>query len=311
MMMPQIEEDGTVGFGPQFLGWLDVLDILKGLLADLRLPAENAPVRLLELMNDLEQEGRNFASKSVVTVRDMEDRGLVFLADAGSTTVLDAIQKLFMQHTAKGVRNLHRLAIFDNSGEIVGIVSQMDVLRWLLSKEESFPQILDKTIDELGLLTGRRPVLTVNVHDITLMAFHKIVEAGVSGAPVLSDQGELVANLSVSDLRALTEEHFGMLALPLGEFLALEHHLAYVGYSSDKKNSCEQRWFYGARKGKSDEQDLKLHIAQPNSSLRSVLNTFLHNHVHRVYIINEKQNNSPVESVLTLTDILQFMAGIW
>lgn len=310
MLMPQIEDDGTVGLGPQFLGWLDVLDILKALLAHLQLPDKSAPVRLLELMNGLEQEGRNFASKSIVLVRDMEDRGLVFSADADSTSVLDAIQKLFMQHSARGVRTLHRLAIFDSTGEIIGIVSQMDILRWLLSQKESLPQILDRTINELGLLTGRGPVLCVNVHDITLMAFHKIAEAGVSGAPVLSDQGDLVANLSVSDLRALTEEHFGMLALPVGEFLALEHHTAYIGYSSDKRSSSEQRWFSSTTKGKSGAHNMKLHIAQPNSSLRSVLNIFVSNHVHRVYIIEER-DDSPVGSVLTLTDVLQFMAGIW
>lgn len=43
----------------------------------------------------------------------------------------------------------------------------------------------------------------------------------VSGAPVVSDSGELIANLSISDLRALTSEHFGVLALPVAEFLAV------------------------------------------------------------------------------------------
>lgn len=41
----------------------------------------------------------------------------------------------------------------------------------------------------------------------------------VSGAPVVSDSGQLIANLSISDLRALTSEHFGVLALPVAEFL--------------------------------------------------------------------------------------------
>lgn len=52
----------------------------------------------------------------------------------------------------------------------------------------------------------------------------------VSGAPVVSDAGELIANLSISDLRALTSEHFGVMALPVAEFLAVEHQTAYIGW---------------------------------------------------------------------------------
>lgn len=36
---------------------------------------------------------------------------------------------------------------------------------------------------------------------------------------MVSDSGQLIANLSISDLRALTSEHFGVLALPVAEFL--------------------------------------------------------------------------------------------
>ncbi len=56
----------------------------------------------------------------------------------------------------------------------------------------------------------------------------------VSGAPVVSDSSELIANLSISDLRALTSEHFGVLALPVAEFLAVEHQTAYIGWVGER-----------------------------------------------------------------------------
>jgi hypothetical protein len=37
-------------------------------------------------------------------------------------------------------------------------------------------------------------------------------------------------NFSVSEMRTIMAEHFGALALPVGEFLALEHGTEFVGY---------------------------------------------------------------------------------
>ena len=70
----------------------------------------------------------------------------------------------------------------------------------------------------------------------------------MSGAPVVSDSGELIANLSISDLRALTSEHFGVLALPVAEFLAVEHQTAYIGWAGRGGAGAEG----GRRAGRED-----------------------------------------------------------
>jgi 5'-AMP-activated protein kinase regulatory gamma subunit len=51
----------------------------------------------------------------------------------------------------------------------------------------------------------------------------------VSGVGVLDKAQGLIANLSASDLRGVTPEHFGMLGLPVAEFLALLHGTSYAG----------------------------------------------------------------------------------
>ncbi len=48
--------------------------------------------------------------------------------------------------------------------------------------------------------------------------------AGVSGAAVVAASGELIASLSASDFRAIKPQHLGVLALPVAEFLALQHN---------------------------------------------------------------------------------------
>jgi len=50
-----------------------------------------------------------------------------------------------------------------------------------------------------------------------------VLPRGVSGVGVLDDNQDLIANLSASDLRCIQPEHFGMLGLPVAEFLALLH----------------------------------------------------------------------------------------
>ncbi len=82
-----------------------------------------------------------------------------------------------------------------------------------------------------GLFDDRRPMITVDPNALTLLAFEGMLARGVSGAPVVNADGEIVANLSVSDLRCIQPEHLGMLALPVAEFVALTHGTTYLGYS--------------------------------------------------------------------------------
>jgi CBS domain-containing protein len=49
--------------------------------------------------------------------------------------------------------------------------------------------------------TGKPPVLSVNPHVPALLAYAQQAAQQVSGAPVVTDSGELIANLSISDIR--------------------------------------------------------------------------------------------------------------
>lgn len=54
---------------------------------------------------------------------------------------------------------------------------------------------------DCGLLQGKPPVVSVDPHVPALLAFMQMLDAGVTGAAVVNAEGEMVANLSVSDLR--------------------------------------------------------------------------------------------------------------
>lgn len=40
---------------------------------------------------------------------------------------------------------------------------------------------------------------------------------------------KIIGNFSISEMRTIMAEHFGALALPVGEFLALEHGTEFAG----------------------------------------------------------------------------------
>jgi 5'-AMP-activated protein kinase, regulatory gamma subunit len=121
-------------------------------------------------------------------------------------------------------------------------------------------------------------------------------------------------------------EHFGSLALPVGEFLALEHGTEYAGYAIQRDESSSPSAAAAAVAGTSpqpssagfkfvQDRDMRrrdsrpgaevgqeLITCHPESTFTEVLDKLVHNRLHRVYICDE--NVAPV-GVITLTDILR------
>lgn len=310
VLLPSFEDGGDINLSPQLLGWLDVQDILMAFLKHLEGCGHDIPVKMLALMNALEEEGPKFSAKTLVTMGGGEDRRLVYAADGASTSVLTAIQDFFLQQSENRV--CHRIAMFDAHGEVTAIISQSDVVAWLVRNEQHLGRDLERTVEELGLLTGKPPVFSVNPYDPTLVAYAGMSRAGVSGAPVVADTGEMIANLSISDLRALTAEHFGALALPVAEFLALEHHTAYVGYAVQGNIADKQPLFTSSRHhGGPQKGDIALYTISPKATLRQVLHSYVEKNIHRLYVTGQSGGPLKVDSVLTLTDVLRYFAGVW
>jgi hypothetical protein len=57
------------------------------------------------------------------------------------------------------------------------------------------------TVAQLGLGAGGRALVTIDPNQPTLLAYELMLREGVSGAAVVGKGGELIANLSTSDLR--------------------------------------------------------------------------------------------------------------
>uniref|UniRef100_A0A383VM92 CBS domain-containing protein n=1 Tax=Tetradesmus obliquus TaxID=3088 RepID=A0A383VM92_TETOB len=260
VVSPGLEDVESLSPGesaPQLLGWLDVKDIIKAFLAFLHEhKGPVLPANMLALMTELEKHGPAFAAKMLITVLGSEDRGLVYQTDTDAS-VLTAIRDMFLGQRDGG-RLVHRLAIFDAHGDITHIVSHVDVLRFLLKHQQHLGPAAGQSLQQLGLLGAERTGALVLLEPATptLLAYEKLAAAGVTGAPVLSSDGQIIANLSASDIRGIQTDHFGVLALPVAEFLAVKHGTSYLGYSQHSSKGAAHP-FFASRLHKHEQQPMR------------------------------------------------------
>lgn len=118
-------------------------------------------------------------------------------------------------------------------------------------------------------------------------------------------------------------EHFGSLALPVGEFLALEHGTEYAGYAVQRDTPSSPRpiaagtspepssagFMFAQNRGMrrrdshpGAEVGQTLITCSPDTTLSEVLDKVVHNRLHRVYVCDETFKPC---GVITLTDILR------
>ncbi len=111
--------------------------------------------------------GGEFAATRLVSVPCIEDRKLVPVEDAPTTSLLTVIRQCFIEPDA-----CHRIALYDRYGAIVDVVSQLDVLIFIedrLVGKASGTDSLDRSLEELGFLQTRRPVVSVGAHESMLV----------------------------------------------------------------------------------------------------------------------------------------------
>jgi 5'-AMP-activated protein kinase regulatory gamma subunit len=113
------------------------------------------------------------------------------------------------------------------------VLSQTDVIRWLGALIQAggagaFPRA---TIASLGL--SPKAVVSVSAQEPTIDAFAKLLAAGLPAAAVLAAPGgAVVASLALADLTGILADKLGVLALPVGEFLALRYGTVWASASA-------------------------------------------------------------------------------
>jgi CBS-domain-containing membrane protein len=129
---------------------------------------------------------------------------------------------------------------------------------------------------------------------------------------VVDARGDVVCALSHSDLRALTPNDFGLLALPLGEFLVLQRTLAASPRGAGLAPAAP------APLGRAPDWRARLPAAAPlaavraDAPLRALLARMLDARVHRVFILDGAAGEGGAAArhagVVSMTDVLRAVA---
>jgi len=174
----------------------------------------------------------------------------------------------------------YRLAVVDSMGRFSSVLSQSRLVRFLANRNLEMGSLGDFSVQSLGLGTSGK-LVTIRHDEKILNAFMKIYEEHVSGVGVLDDNGRIVGNISVSDLKdvGFTGDMFGKVYETAKVFL--RRKIEGLGIP-------KLVWTYNT------------------SPLRDVLYRLRANGIHRVYIVNTE--NMYPRGVVTLSDILTLFA---
>ena len=201
---------------------------------------------MLRRMRLLEERGVEFSQTPLHALKSFGSDGLVFPAAEAASWPLDRVlrQGFLRPHSARAgapspTHVTHRLGLCDERGEVRAVVTQTDVARWLDRALDELPALAAARARDRGLGTGG--LIGVRPDTPALEALGLMRSSGVSAVVVRDADGGLVGNFSASDMRSILAEHFGALALPVGEFLAREHGTEYAGYAVQSEEEGDAR----------------------------------------------------------------------
>lgn len=190
---------------------------------------------------------------------------------------------LFAAFEVMARSNLHHLAVVDNRRALVSVITQS--------------QLVEFTYRNIALLGAKRSKLVknmpYNLHevyhvkptDLALKAFGLMSEKNVSGVAVIDDNGVLVDQISMRDLKAMAPDGrlFWRLYKSTSEFIANVKHSR-----TDPQAGARPR---------------EVVCVTPDDTLETVLGLLVLNRIHRVYIVESQTNKKPI-GLITLRDVM-------
>jgi len=166
---------------------------------------------------------------------------------------------------------IHRAPVISGH-EIVGHVSQSDVVAFLAKNLNHFEKLANLTLSEMELHSG--PVLSVLKSMPLIEAFSNIVETKFTGIAVIDEQGRLVNNISASDLKGITRDTFWKLEMPIEKILGEKAKLPPL--------TCK-----------------------PNDTFGDTIKRIADCKVHRIYVVDQQERPT---NVITLTTIMKIFS---
>jgi CBS domain-containing protein len=163
-----------------------------------------------------------------------------------------------LQAAINQLQTVHRLAVVDSRGNLVGVLSQSRVAKWLAQRTDaSIGDFANMSIDDFNF--GYCDVQTIHQDEKAVRAFVRMYKNDLSGLAVVDDNDRVVGNISVSDLKGIQKTR-GMFR---NLFVSC---LSFINRNEMPKPPV-------------------LVSATRNTSMKEVLERYKDNNIHRVYVV--------------------------
>lgn len=297
------------------LGFADIRDVLSSFLQDIKVE-ELIRMKLLQRMRLLEERGQLFAASQIKDLKQLGGDGDFLHITQAKVSLMELVlyglldPKRRAMHAGEYVNEVvHRVALFDAAGRITHIISQTDIIRFLLRNSDKLGDIIKLTVENLGFV-GKK-VEAVHPEMSALEAMNLMNKKKISSLVVVDGNKKVIGNFSISDMRTIMAEHFGALSLPVGEFLALEHGTEFLGYArvldeevvgSAGHRFVTDRVSRARPRTPGEEVGQRMILCTPDWTLLQVMEALVNNRIHRLYVIDSEDRPT---GIITCTDILR------
>lgn len=174
---------------------------------------------------------------------------------------------------------LHRLPVVNMENNIINVLTQSDLLAFMAQNMHLIGAIARKTLDECNI--GRVAPQMARANEQTSVVVKRLHNKRITALPVVDDEGKIIANFSISDLKGITSKNFKDLLLPVKAFL-------------DKRSSQEENF-----RCERSLHPLTVHRHDP---LEETIYKMVATRVHRLWVVDD--SNRPIGTVST-TDLMR------
>lgn len=221
---------------------------------------------------------------------------------SGDPVSAPAARQESSNETTVGSGNLSREGL-GRKLQVTAVMSQSDVLQLVYQNRHKYEDFFDSSLESLGL--GRKRVVCVPCDMPAMNAFATMMSYNVSNLGVIDQRngGVLVASLSASDFTTLNTEEFGVLAVPVYQYVML--HAIREGMPGGLVPRFESLNDWGVKGGEL-EKGPKVSCVAAGVTLRPVVEALLEERCNAVFILD---GNHRPQGVVTKTDVLKLITG--
>jgi CBS domain-containing protein len=172
----------------QYIGFVDMVD-LAAFIVDIYTETDIMGENFLSLL----EQGERFITTKVKDLINLSSRNPFVPVREGSS--LYSVIELLAKH------KVHRVPVIDLQGRVSNLLTQSSVLSYLAAHLDKLGSVTEQTVAEL--LLGHKDVITIGVNGRAIDAFKIMTDRGISAVGVVDEEGKLVGNISVRDIRVV------------------------------------------------------------------------------------------------------------